>query len=233
MTNTGIDGCPLGWLAVTECHGRLSWSLDTTIEGIVEQLPDSGSIFIDIPIGLSSEGSRDCDIAARTLLAPARCSSIFPAPLRQLLRCNEYQQANAVSRSLHGKGLSIQSWNIVPKIRAVDRYLQQQPATQRRLREAHPEVAFQGIAGRALSWSKKDPRGLAERLALLTHNHLQALECYETIVKETKRKDVARDDIVDAMCLALMPTGGRQLYTLPERPSADTTGLPIEICYFA
>ena len=233
MDSIGIDGCPSGWLAVSLCDGDLHWALAGTIASLIQQLPSTGAIYIDIPIGLSSLTSRDCDIAARRYLGPARRSSIFPAPLRQLLSCSEYQQANALSRSIQDKGLSIQSWNIVPKIREVDTYLQQQTKLQRRLRESHPEVAFQALAGKPLCWPKKKPEGLKERLALLDRNHPAALSCYESIVSATKRGDVARDDIVDAMCLALMACGGRQLCTLPAKPSHDETGLPVEICYFA
>lgn len=232
MTHTGIDGCPAGWIAVTHHEGLLGWAVAATLESLLAKLPTAGPIFIDMPIGLSSHGDRACDVAARHFLGSTRRASIFSAPLRQLLDCTNHQQANRLSRKLHNKGLSIQSWHIVPKIRVVDTFLQQQPAAARRLREAHPEVAFQALAGAPLRGSKKTPEGLAERLAILgrCHDHAQCL--YETILSATKRKDVARDDIVDALCLALMPGEGRQLHTLPEVPEQDGTGLAMEICYF-
>ena len=232
MNYTGIDGCPAGWIAISHHETQLSWAVAATLDSLMPLLPTSGPIFIDIPIGLSAVGDRTCDIAARHFLGKARRASIFSAPLRQLLNCSDHQHANALSRELQNKGLSIQSWNIVPKIRAIDAYLQQQPATARRLREAHPEVAFQAMAGAPLRGSKKDPQGLAERLEILSRCHDQAPRMYDTILNSTKRKDVARDDIVDALCLALMPCGDRRLHTLPDAPPRDSTGLPMEICYF-
>lgn len=232
MTHTGIDGCPAGWIAISHCDGQLDWVIATSLDSLLPLLPASGPIFIDMPIGLSIDGDRACDVAARHFLGSARRASIFSAPLRQLLECTNHQQANILSRTLQNKGLSIQSWHIVPKIRAVDAHLQQQAVAERRLREAHPEVAFQALADAPLRYSKKDPEGLAERLAILGRCHDRAQSLYENILTATKRKDVARDDIVDALCLALMPGGGRQLHRLPKVPHHDSTGLPMEICYF-
>ncbi len=58
----------------------------------------------------------------------------------------------------------------------------------------------------------------------------------EYVAIKSNRDDAPQlggDVIVDAMCLALMACGGRQLCTLPAKPSPDETGLPLEICYFA
>jgi len=51
-------------------------------------------------------------------------------------------------------------------------------------------------------------------------------------LKAFKRKELARDDILDAMALALtasFPPG--TLCTVPENPEKDNKGLPMEIVY--
>src|SRR5205814_8621714 len=77
-------------------------------------------IAIDIPIGLSDDGPRACDLAARRLLGRPRGSSVFPAPCRGALVATTYRRACTVSRRSVGVALSLECFNIVPKIREVD-----------------------------------------------------------------------------------------------------------------
>jgi predicted RNase H-like nuclease len=116
-----------------------------------------------MPMGLSDDGARACDVTAKRLLGRAG-SSVFPAPLRALLRSPDYADACAVSRSLWGKAPSRQAWNLVPAIRDLDAALGDPPDP--RVFEVHPELAF-----RALSGDVRDPkasaRGLVQRLAAL------------------------------------------------------------------
>ena len=100
---------------------------------------------------------------------PAGCwagagSSVFPAPLRAVLDCEDYAKACEVSRAASGKALSVQAWNLVPAIRALDAVLGDPPTD--RVVEVHPELAF-----RAIDDGVRDPkvtaRGLAQRLAAL------------------------------------------------------------------
>ena len=56
-------------------------------------------------------------------------------------------------------------------------------------------------------------------------------ELIDEILSQTKRSQVLPDDVLDAICLAVMPRAGR-LKTLPEIPDVDGEGLPMEICYY-
>jgi len=110
-----------------------------------------GVIAIDIPIGLPTAGPRACDREARRLVGPRR-SSVFPAPPRPSLSASTFADTT---------GLSMQSWNLVPKIREVDE------AWEPRVVEAFPELVFAVLAGAPMTHSKRTPEGQAERLASL------------------------------------------------------------------
>ena len=79
MSVIGLDGCKIGWVFVKSSESVLSAGVATTIEEILANSPEATSVFVDIPIGLrdDSEGSRECDDAARKLLGPKRASSVF------------------------------------------------------------------------------------------------------------------------------------------------------------
>src|SRR4051794_39058045 len=126
-------------------------------------VPDVEAVGIDMPIGLSDDGPRACDVAARRLLGRAG-SSVFPAPLRPVLVCSAYADACAVSRAASRKALSVQAWNLVPSIRSLDDALGEPPDP--RVHEVHPELAFRELDRRVNS-PKASARGLAERIRAL------------------------------------------------------------------
>ena len=235
MTSIGTDGCPIGWVSVTMKRGAFQRvDVFPTIEGLWQAHQKAALLLIDIPIGLITKGTqpRGCDHAARTILGPRR-SSIFPAPLRGVLRSKTYPEACAVNQKRSGKKISKQAWNIVPKIKEVDAFLRATPAAQSTMRESHPEVCFTMLnAGTPMAHPKKAPLGFLERLRLIQRYDANA----ETWLKEMgdtySQKDVATDDVVDAMILAIAASGGaRKLRTLPESPALDSHGLPMEIVY--
>ena len=63
------------------------------------------------------------------------------------------------------KGLSKQTFNILPKIKEMDGLVT--PERQRIIVETHPEVSFTVLAGRPMAFHKSKPDGRAERLASL------------------------------------------------------------------
>lgn len=68
---------------------------------------------IDIPIGLTAHGPRDCDILARKLLRAPRASSVFPAPVRAVLGATTYQEATSRSEAACGQRMSQQAFGIL------------------------------------------------------------------------------------------------------------------------
>jgi predicted RNase H-like nuclease len=111
-----------------------------------------GVIAVDMPIGLPDEGRRACDAEARKLLG-ARRSSVFPVPVRAALEARSFTEVT---------GLSIQGWNLVPKIAEVDR------SWEPRVLECSPELSLAVVRGAPMAHPKRRAAGRAERLAVLT-----------------------------------------------------------------
>jgi predicted RNase H-like nuclease len=80
-------------------------------------------------------------------------------------------------------------------------------------------------------YKKTDP-GFAERLNLLKKISSAAARIVNSAMKRFVRKDLARDDILDATALALTAASGIDaLVTIPKNPPRDAMGLPMEIVY--
>lgn len=226
----GVDGCRAGWVVITRdtATGALSWQVCADAAELIDARPRAQVTAIDIPIGLPDSGPRACDRAARQLLGPGRGSSVFPAPLRPMLAAASYAEACRVGFALAGKRLSVQAWNIVPKIREVDAVLRAEPRLQRRVREVHPELSFQILARRPLAHGKKTAAGQAERLALLRPIYGARVE---QALADRRALGSAADDVLDAF--AALWTAERlaanTALTLPATPVRDAHGLRMEI----
>jgi len=158
----GVDGWRGRWVGAL-LDGRRVTLLD--LPGVVAVLavPDVEVVAIDMPIGLSENGVRACDVLARKRLGRA-ASSVFPAPLRQVLGATDYLDACRISVHASGKALSKQAWNLVPAIRSVDDALGDPPRSD--VVEVHPELAFRTLDERVRD-PKVTARGLAQRVAAL------------------------------------------------------------------
>ncbi len=164
----GADGCPGGWLCVVQRGSEIAAIVVPSIADAIDRFKPT-LLMVDIPIGLTDSGPRECDLEARRQLRPRRASSVFPAPVRAVLRAETYAEVNALHRAAdNGKGSSAQAFAIVPKIREVDDLLCRTPGLQDVVREVHPEVCFAHWNGGApMAQSKKTAEGRAEREALI------------------------------------------------------------------
>ena len=77
-------------------------------------LTDTDIVIIDVPIGLPETGRRACDLEARTRLG-RRWMTVFTGARRPLLSMANWKEANAWAKR-DGEGVSLQLWNILPKI---------------------------------------------------------------------------------------------------------------------
>lgn len=224
MIVAGVDGCRIGWVMVA--RDLTTGALSVHVAARWAALPMAARIVaIDMPIGLSEDGPRGCDSLARRLL-PGRASSVFPPPARPMLAMADYKQANAWGKS-HGRGLSKQAWNILPRIRDLDDTLS--PPDQERVHEAHPELAFARLNGGTPPPPKRLAEGLDRRRALLRRAGLRGLPR----LLDDRPRGVARDDLLDAAVLTLtaeriLSGQGIRLVGTPER---DSRGLRMEIWY--
>ena len=234
-TAYGVDGCRAGWLYFALARSREpGWGIVGAIEELVSSADDSDRIFVDIPIGLPNgpEG-RLCDREARKRLRGRRAATVFPAPVRAALAADTYEDANRISREETGKGMTRQTFAILPRIREVDGLLRKSEKARHMVREVHPEICFWALAGGSpLSNRKKTDGGFHERLALLESFRPSVGEEFARIRTGFRCWDVADDDILDAMAAAITAsTDPAALRTLPEHPTMDSRGLPMEMVY--
>lgn len=229
----GVDGCRGGWFAVLGRRAtgvafhEVRFALCENFAQVLTLPEQPAIIAVDIPIGLldcACPGGRPCDRAARKMLGPGRATSVFSPPVRAALSASDYRNA----LRLNGSGMSKQAYNITHKIREVDELMQ--PGLQRRVYEAHPELAFCVLAGEPLKHNKKTPVGQRERLELL-EAHFGVLE--PAVLKERfVRSLLVPDDILDAYALALtaLRIQRRTAQRLPlAQLQCDSKGLRMEI----
>jgi len=227
----GADGCRAGWIVVI-ARGNPDSRLNLrnllvvpSFTALLEATSDCDAVSVDIPIGLSHDGRRSADFEARRCIGPRR-SSVFPAPARLLLAASSYAEANALSRSALGKGLSAQAYGIMAKIREANECMT--PEMQSRVVESHPEVSFWALAGdEPLLHPKRKPEGRAERRRLLETAYGPAVRSL------LPPRGAAWDDLFDACVLAWTAShvaSGTAVH-LPPEPEFDSRGLRMQIVY--
>ena len=157
MALAGVDGCKAGWvvaLVPDRGDGPTSVHVVATFAAVLAMRPVT--IAVDMPIGLPSAGRRACDVATRSQLG-ARRSSVFPSPIRPMLDAATYPEALVIGRRVDGRGLSRQAFNLIPKIRDVDRNMTRRK--QAWIGEAHPELCFAHLLGAPCAAAKADAGG--------------------------------------------------------------------------
>lgn len=228
-----MDGCRAGWVGVLgRVVGRAVVVDEVRIFGAFREAAALGcdAVAVDIPIGLPSSavpGGRGADRGARALLGK-RASSVFSTPIRGVLGCDTYREALSVMRasSEHAIGLTIQTWNIVPKIREVDEVVRAESGGI--IEECHPELSFFGMAGRPMSHRKATPEGAEERIAVLEQSGIA--------VATASLAGAKIDDVLDAhACLwtaARIALGEASCVPDPNEPAeVDACGLRMRIRY--
>jgi predicted RNase H-like nuclease len=160
----GVDGWRGRWVGAL-LDGRSVRLLDLADATAVLAVPDVEVVGIDMPIGLSDDGVRACDVEARRRLGRAG-SSVFPTPVRAVLATDDYAEARALSRAATDppRAPSAQSFQLVRAIRSLDDALGEPPAAH--VHEVHPELAFRAL-DQDLRDAKATARGMARRLAAL------------------------------------------------------------------
>lgn len=222
----GLDGCRHGWVAVVLDDG-------VVVEvAVVARVTDAVARWrpavtaIDIPIGFVDDGPREADLAARRAL-PGRAASVFAAPPRAVVDlvaaapATTHAEASALAVAVSGRGLSQQSFRLVPKIVEVDAAV----ADGLTVHEVHPEVAFATLTGaplpRKTSWA-----GLEARRAVLERHGLALPTDFPGAAR------CAPDDVVDAAVCAHVADGvaaDAPLRRLPDTSGQHDRGRRIEI----
>jgi len=232
----GIDGCRGGWVAAVQQGGEVRVEIHATFSGLLAAYPLAARIGIDMPIGLPSAAYpvRECEQLARKLLG-RRASSVFSPPCREAAQASDVVAARAINLKHVQRSLSVQAWNICPKIVEVDQALAATPILAVRVFEAHPEVCFSALAGgQPMAYGKSTPEGRAERLAWLSRWLPQAAALLTTALSSHKRSVVQEDDVLDALVVLLTARAdAAELRYLPEESVPDERGLPMRMVYWA
>jgi len=93
--HVGVDWGSTGWIcAVLDDEGRWDARLHPSFASVWHNHGDADSILVDIPIGLTEEGLRECDREAADVLAD-RQGSVFYTPPRPVLGARSYPDAKA------------------------------------------------------------------------------------------------------------------------------------------
>lgn len=225
----GVDGCASGWIAASrDARGAISCRHVNALAELLGEATRPRVIAVDVPIGLLECGARDCDVEARRLLGVRR-SSVFPAPIRPILTATSQPDASRIRRSVEGKGVSIQTWAIVPKIVEVDGCLRTDEVRRWIVREVHPEVSFFFLNGeRPMSVAKRKAAGQAERLSVLRS---WGGESIVDALARRRELHCKADDILDA--LVALWTAERiargSAISIPAQPPLDAYGLRMEM----
>lgn len=172
---------------------------------------------------------RQCEVEARRLITPhgSRVFKTIPRAVLKFSQC-EWRAANDWAKNAGFGGISKQIWNIRPRIIDIDRAIR--PADQRRIHEAHPELAFARLNGGTALDSKHTSSGLATRKRLLS---LAGFTNFDKWLRDLRGKGAKADDLYDACVLVLTARNilrGKGKF-VPADEQRDSRGLRMAIAY--
>ncbi len=248
-TIAGVDGCKAGWIAVTSAPGTdVTAAVFSSFEALIETLPTSAIVAVDMPIGLpdfTEAGGRGPERLVRRFLGE-RQSSVFSIPSRAAVHAfsepfttitrwyEGHRLCSEASRATSNppRGVSIQAFGIFAKIREIDALLIARPELRSRIIESHPEVAFWRLnGGQAMRLPKKvknqvNPAGMEERRALLA-----GLGLPDDFVHAAPPRGAAADDFLDASALLFIAArhARGEAEPFPNPPDIDGVGNPVAI----
>lgn len=203
MKYIGVDACSNGWFAGILNDGHLETHQYDSISALYDQHHEAAGILVDIPIGVPETERRACDEEARARLG-CRGLSVFHPPCRAVVDENpdDYDRANVLNREITDDGLSQQAFHILPEIKEVDEFIEVVSDAGETVWESHPELCFYAFNDRnPIAYSKQSERGREKRRDVLRYELTGSDEAYESAMDEHYRKDVTRDDILDALVL--------------------------------
>ena len=229
MTLVGIDGCYGGWVCVARQGSSVTAFLAPSIAAVLARVEHCAVIAVDIPIGLTDQGPRICDLIARKKLGKPRGSSVFPAPVRAALPGRTHAEASELHQRADGRRMSLQAFGILGKIQEVDTLLSSDPALQQTVREIHPELSFAvWNANQPMQHRKSRPAGRSER-DLLIESKWPGLRA--KLVGQLRGCAYKPDDLTDALAALWtaerIQAGTAQL--IPTDPPRDLLGLRMEM----
>lgn len=223
----GIDGCKKGFMIARLNDSILSFSIENDLNSIIYE---KDLILIDVPLGCpnSVEELRPEPMMRHYLKKRASC--VFNVPALQCFSSNQYDEVNKINKAFLNKGLSTQSFGIMPIIKKVNDFVIDYPDLN--LHESHPELVFTWMKGGILDYSKHKPEGIQERVEILISMY-PSIKNYlnEALIIFSKSY---HQDIVDscalAICAYLIKRKG--FITIPQHFQRNSQGIEMKIMLF-
>ncbi|AXS42272.1 DUF429 domain-containing protein [Breoghania sp. L-A4] len=233
----GVDGCPLGWLAVFRTLGgtpRHTRRVFAEFRDLLTCAEAPAIIAVDMPIGLperAGPGGRGPERAVRPLLGD-RKSSVFSIPSRAAVLAGDYREACgiALETSEPPRKVSRQGFALFPKILEIDALMS--PELESRIYEVHPELAFWRLNGEAPMSEPKKVKGRAAGLGIVQRQALLERHGFDPAFFEAPRPPrVGADDVVDAAAAAVIAERifFNRAEAFPAEPNRDARGLRMAI----
>jgi predicted RNase H-like nuclease len=220
----GLDGFSKGWVAVSLNGDQRKISFHAEIAHALAGQFDR--VAIDIPIGMSDDGSRGCDLLAREKLRP-HASRVFTGARRWLWEnFDDPDEANKEALRRDQKRISRQLWHIGRKIIEVDAFVRDNPSLA--IQETHPELVFLRLNDGHPLASKKSEQGFSLRRNLLKRDGF--LDIDQWLARERHGSGAKRDDVLDA-CAAAIAARDRAGCVPQGLPPLDDYGLPMQIWF--
>jgi predicted RNase H-like nuclease len=220
----GLDGFSRGWVAVLLDGDEQAISFHASIADALSGAFDRAGI--DIPIGMTNDGERACDLLARAKLRP-HSSRVFSGARRWLWQeFSDSDKANREALRRRQKRVSRQLWHLGRKIMEVDAYLRAHPPID--VCEVHPELVFLRLNDGKPLPPKKSEQGDALRRRLLDRHGFRDVERW--LARARIGTGAKRDDVLDACAVAIAardPAGSLPETALPP----DEFGLPMRIWF--
>jgi predicted RNase H-like nuclease len=220
----GLDGFSGGWVAVLLDGDEQTISFHANVtEALSGEFDRAG---IDIPIGMTEDGERDCDLLARERLRP-HSSRVFTGARRWLWE--EFSDPDKANREALRRGqtrVSRQLWHLGRKIMEVDSFLRVHPPID--VCEVHPELVFLRLNHSKPLPPKKSEEGDALRRRLLKRLGFPAIDRW--LDKARIGSGAKRDDVLDACAVAIAARDPKS--SLPDgEPRLDKFQLPMRIWF--
>ena len=203
MRAIGLDGYSKGWVAVLLDGDRQEISFHSDVAQALSRPFERAGI--DIPIGMTDDGERCCDLLARAKLRP-HASRVFTGARRWLWR--EYSDpdaANQEARRREQKRVSRQLWHLGKKIMEVDAFVRANSSCD--VREVHPELVFLRLNDNTPLPSKKSEAGDSLRRHLLARRGFRDLDAW--LSGSRLGTGAKRDDVLDACAVAIAAGSSR------------------------
>ena len=222
MRALGLDGFSKGWVAVLLDGDLHEIRFCRCIAEALSIRFDRAAI--DIPIGMTNDGERACDLLARERLRP-HSSRVFTGARRWLwTEFSDPDRANQDALQRGQKRVSRQLWHLGPKIMEVDKFVQANGMHD--IREAHPELVFLRLNGGKPLPSKKSEEGVCLRRRLLKREGIKAIDKWLT--NERIGTGAKSDDVLDACAVAIAARDAANCVPEGIAPR-DAYGLPMQI----